>query len=171
MFWLRAIGESFVLLGMVFVTFLAYQKEWIPLLDGANLIFHEAGHVIFSFGGEFVGLLGGTIGQLAIPLIVLVAFARTKQHFSTNVALWWFGQNLVNVAVYIGDARAQVLPLLGEGHDWFQILTKMGLLEADTRISGAVFAAGMIVMIVGLWFALQTIYLALKRRTRADELL
>lgn len=31
----------------------------------------------------------------------------------------WLGENLLNIARYLGDARAQVLPLVGGGeHDW-----------------------------------------------------
>src|SRR5205807_76902 len=33
-------------------------------VHGPLLIFHEAGHVIFGWFGEFVTMLGGTLGQL-----------------------------------------------------------------------------------------------------------
>jgi hypothetical protein len=32
-----------------------------------NLPFHEAGHLIFSVLGDFLRVLGGTLGQLLIP--------------------------------------------------------------------------------------------------------
>jgi len=35
----------------------------LAILDGANLIFHEAGHVIFAFFGEFLQFLGGSITE------------------------------------------------------------------------------------------------------------
>ena len=34
------------------------------------------------------------------------------------------------------DARAQVLPIIGTGHDWHQLLRRWGLLESDTHIAG-----------------------------------
>jgi hypothetical protein len=43
---------------------------------------------------------------------------------------WWTGQNLLDVAIYINEARALQLTLIGghtaaevEGHDWERILT------------------------------------------------
>ena len=51
------------------------------------------------------------------------------------VALWWVAQNLWNVAVYVQDARAEELPLVGGGeHDWSYLLGRLGLLNQDHRI-------------------------------------
>ncbi|MGV3520611.1 hypothetical protein [Luteitalea sp.] len=54
------------------------------------------------------------------------------------VACWWTGQNLLDVALYVNDARALTLVLLGgrtgaevEGHDWAFILGRLGLLAHD----------------------------------------
>ena len=57
------------------------------------------------------------------------------------------GVNLVEVAIYIADARAQVLPLVTVGggeaaHDWRYLLGRMGCLRADRTI-------GMVVRVVG----------------------
>src|SRR4029453_495778 len=41
-----------------------------------NLIFHEAGHVILGIFGQFVGVLGGSLFQFALPLIIAGAFLR-----------------------------------------------------------------------------------------------
>jgi len=39
------------------------------------------------------------------------------------VALWWVAQNLWNISVYVKDARAEELPLVGGGeHDWNYLL-------------------------------------------------
>ena len=56
-------------------------------LHGVNLIFHEAGHVIFGFFGEFIAVLGGSLNQVLIPLIAAVAFLRTRQWASAAATL------------------------------------------------------------------------------------
>ena len=62
------------------------------------------------------------------------------------VALWWVAQNLWNVSVYVRDARAEDLPLVGGGeHDWNYLLGTLGLLNQDQLIGGAVPLAGVLV--------------------------
>ena len=43
----------------------AYQYHFV---DGANLLFHEAGHLILRPFGDWLQFLGGTLGQLAFPI-------------------------------------------------------------------------------------------------------
>ena len=53
--------------------------------------------------------------------------------------------NLLNVARYIGDARAQELPLLGGEdsiHDWWYLLINWDLLPRDLTIARWVHFAG-----------------------------
>ena len=40
-----------------------------------DLIFHEAGHVIFSPLGQFMSVLGGSLLQFLVPVILAVSFA------------------------------------------------------------------------------------------------
>ncbi len=39
-----------------------------------NLPFHEAGHIFFGLFGRWMTSLGGTLGQLLIPLVCLLTF-------------------------------------------------------------------------------------------------
>ena len=58
--------------------------------------------------------LGGSLGQLLMPLICLIVFLiKTKDAFAVSVSLWWFGENFMDLASYINDARARKLMLLG----------------------------------------------------------
>lgn len=66
-------GLTFVLADATVVTNGAPETRDF-IMSRVNLIFHEAGHVIFSPLGEFMAVLGGSIGQLMIPLLVLLAF-------------------------------------------------------------------------------------------------
>ena len=79
-----------------------------------NLPFHEAGHIIFSPFGRFLTSLGGSLSQLAIPLICLFSFLlKTRDSFAASFCLWWFGESFMDLAPYINDARSLTMPLLG----------------------------------------------------------
>ena len=89
--------------------------------------------MLFGFFGRFMTVLGGSLFQFLVPLILAVAFLRQKTPFGAIVRLWWAGENLLDVAPYIADARALELVLLGgktgaevEGHDWEFLLPSSG---------------------------------------------
>ena len=114
-------------------------------LDSLDLAIHETGHLVFAFGGELLTLLGGTLLQLLVPAAFAVALWRQGDRHGATVPLWWLGQSCWNVSVYIRDARAQELPLVGGGeHDWAIILGELGLLPRDQAIGGAVYLAGVL---------------------------
>jgi hypothetical protein len=127
--------------------------RWI-FLDFVNLAFHEAGHVFLGFAGSTVHYLGGTIGQLLVPGLLLVHFLRRERRpVGAAFCLWWLGQSLANVATYMADARDLALPLVGGGdHDWNELFHRFGVLDADSvaRISGLTRGAGVVVMLGGL---------------------
>lgn len=101
---------------------------------------------MFAFGGEFLTLLGGTLLQLMVPAAFAVALWRRGDGHGATVPLWWLGQNCWNVSVYIRDARAQELPLVGGGeHDWAVLLHQVGWLERDQAIGRAVWFAGVVI--------------------------
>ena len=126
----------------------------VAFLHGVNLVFHEAGHLIFGFFGQFVAVLGGSLNQVLIPAICVVAFLRTHQGASAAVAVFWTGQSLADVAVYAADGRAMALPLLAEGliHDWNYILGHTGLLQHAEAIGRLMFGAGALLMLGALAF-------------------
>ncbi len=125
---------------------------FLGFIHGVDLIFHEAGHVIFGFFGEFVAVLGGSLNQVLIPAIATTAFLRTRQWASAAIALFWTGQSLTDVGVYAADGRARALPLLAEGliHDWNYILGRLGLLGSAETVGRLIFGAGALVMLAAL---------------------
>jgi hypothetical protein len=131
------------------------ESGFIPILDHANLAFHEAGHPIFGIFGWTMGLLGGTLGQLVFPIVVTVTFLRKGALVQAALGLIWLFQNFLNIARYIADARAQDLPLVGNGdrlHDWNTLLTQWHALSSDTSIARAVtMIAWMGMMATLLW--------------------
>lgn len=140
----------------VLMLWLALRGEkWVPILDGANLLFHEAGHPIFGMLSERLMVYGGTLGQLAFPLAVWWYFWRLRDAAGTYVGAVWFAQNWLNIGRYMADARAQELPLVGNGdriHDWNDILDRWGLLNADTTLAGLIrFLAVIGILIAAGW--------------------
>jgi hypothetical protein len=114
-------------------------------LDSLDLAIHESGHLVFAFGGELLTLLGGTLLRLIVPAAFVVALWRRGDRHGATVPLWWLGQNCWNVSVYIRDARAQELQLVGGGeHDWAMLLGQAGWLEHDQGIGRAVWLAGVV---------------------------
>lgn len=154
------------------LTYWTWQFAWTPLSDDAmdsflhlpDLVFHEAGHLIFSPLGQFMSVLGGSLTQLLIPLVCAIAFIRQEQGFGAAICVWWAGQNLVDLAPYIADARALQITLLGgrtgaevEGHDWEFILTRLRLIHLDQTLGRVTHAVGIIIMIASLAFAGRTV--------------
>jgi hypothetical protein len=127
------------------------EDEFLPIIDHANLIFHEGGHVIFGLLGDTMELYGGTLMQLVFPILAVAAFWRQKAHVSVGVALLWLCENFFNIARYMADARAHELPLVGGGeHDWTAILSSWGMLEHDTTLATVLRFIGWL----GIFFAL-----------------
>lgn len=121
-----------------------------------NLPFHEGGHIIFGLFGRFIQVLGGTLMQLLIPLLVTGSLLlKQRDPFGASVGLWWFAENLMDIAPYINDARALSLPLLGgvtgadvaDYHDWEYLLGVTHLLKYDHLLARASYDLGIGLML------------------------
>jgi hypothetical protein len=129
-----------------------------------NLVFHEAGHVIFGLFGRFVTVLGGSLFQCLVPIICAVAFVRERNPFAAALCAWWAGENLLDLAPYIADARALQLVLIGghtgaevDGHDWEYILTELGWLHRDVTLGLAAHRLGLVTMAASLAWGAMTV--------------
>jgi hypothetical protein len=118
-------------------------------IDHVNLIVHEAGHLLFGWLGPTAGLWGGTLLELLVPLALALHFAHHRQTTGAVFAAFFFFENFLYISLYMADARVQVLPLVTvgspddvQGHDWFLILSRWGLLEYDVAMARVVRAAG-----------------------------
>ena len=114
--------------------------EYWTIFSGLTLVVHEAGHVIFSPFGEMLEVAGGSITQVAVPVIVALLFLRQREYFGICVALAWLSMSLTNLATYIGDARNQFLGLVSMGsgdpiHDWHFILGRYAMLGDDHALA------------------------------------
>ena len=146
-------------LGVWTLWFAAHGIDWEVIggsfLHNANLAFHEFGHVFFRPFGRFMMILGGSLFQVALPLLLAGYFAGWKQdNIAAAAALWWCGQNLVDVAPYIRDAEYRVLPLVGgggeESHDWGNLLTQLDAVPACYALARTSFGVGLLIMCAAL---------------------
>lgn len=149
--WKPVGGAAFIAasvgFGLLFLAAGTSEDGWTPFLDGINLAFHEVGHPIFMIFGDTLHILGGTLGQLLVPLVVGVSFWTRRNGLGVSVAGVWFFQNFLNIARYMADARAQALPLVGGSeHDWMELFVKWGCLQQDTAIAVKVRLIGWIGM-------------------------
>lgn len=160
-------GRVLVFIGLAFWGYRFITHTWqttyvmASFMHHINLPFHEAGHIIFRPFGRFMHVLGGSLGQLLMPLICLGAFLYPNRNpFAASAALWWFAQSLMDLAPYIGDARAGELPLLGgvtgseveDYHDWEVLLKMRGWLFYDHKIADWSYTAGRWLMVLAfLW--------------------
>ena len=98
----------------------------------------------------------------------------TRDAFGAGVCLWWTGQNFLDLAPYIDDAQAGVMPLIGGNtgrtspygfHDWEFLLTETGLLSYDHALARFAHIFGCLVMVVGIIWSGLVLY----RHFRAEQ--
>jgi hypothetical protein len=143
---------GFTALLLTYGIVIAREVDEFRFLDNVDLIPHEAGHMLFSWFGEFIMVVGGTLGQLFVPAAFGVYFYLRREQFSMSVVLFWLGQNLINVSRYVKDAQTMDLPLVSVGggdsiHDWNYILLKLNLLRHGHAIGNAVLGSGLLIML------------------------
>ena len=131
------------------------DPEYASIFSGITLAIHELGHVLFGPLGEWLGVAGGSITQLAAPLAAALILLRQRDYFGVAVGGAWLSMSLSNLAVYIADARAEELPLLSLGggdviHDWNYLLGSVHLLPHDTEIAGLVRFAALVALLLSV---------------------
>lgn len=157
--------QYLLLIPLFFMTLNISIGHNIFWLHNVDLFFHEAGHTLFLFSGEEFHFLGGTILQLLTPLSFALYFFFTARFYSATIMLWWLGESLTDVGLYMSDARSQLLPLLGGGnHDWFYLFYKWGLLLHDKTIGSVFWWSGIIIMYVAIVVAIIFIFRSQKNK-------
>lgn len=149
-----------LLAGAYFLWAAAHPDHW-RLIDGVNLVIHEAGHLFFRPLGEFMMIAGGSLFQIIVPAVFAGYFFFHGKQYSGALVLFWLGESLLNVSVYAADSLAMQLPLLGGNdsiHDWNYMLERLDLLGQTGAIAFVIRAAGTIVIVFALVWAIITVW-------------
>lgn len=138
-----------------FLVYAASSATGFLLIDFANLLVHEAGHAAFGWAGYYTQILGGTIGQLLVPIACTLVFIRRGETPAVAFCACWTFENLLYVATYMADARRSALPLVGsEESDWTILFTRWGVLDQDLTIAAWTRGIGWIGMLASVgWLA------------------
>ncbi|MDQ6652389.1 MAG: hypothetical protein M3Y84_06565 [Acidobacteriota bacterium] len=70
----------------------AYDPYPWHLIDGVNLVIHEAGHLFFRPFGEFMMIAGGSLFQVIMPALFVGYFLYQQQFYSAALVLFWVGR-------------------------------------------------------------------------------
>jgi hypothetical protein len=167
--WLRAPLAAYLLYAGV--RHLA-DRDYRSWFAGLTLVLHEMGHVLFSPFGHTLGILGGSIVQLAAPLAAaLYLLLRQRDWFGLGVGGAWLAFSTWELGAYLYDANKDELPLVGFSdqpeHDWGTLLTEWHLLNATDGIAAVVRVLG-----TGIWLGAMalvgwTLWLMWRQKARA----
>jgi hypothetical protein len=151
--WVVAAAITGALAWLTFAT-----HGWIPILSPFDLVIHEIGHVLFVWAPTLLMQMGGSLGQVALPLVIAACFWWRRDDFAVSVLLAWAAESLHNVSIYVADAQDMLLPLVGDdgsgaGHDWHNVLGTLGWLESTDAIANAVRTASVLLFIVAVGLA------------------
>lgn len=132
---------------------LTHQTWWF--IQNVNLIFHEAGHVLFMFFGRTLQILGGSLLEIFIPLSITLYFRATRQLFSAAVTSWWLATAFLSVSIYASDAEERLLPLITRDvstHDWYNLLLHFGILHYDDVIGYLFWCLSLLSVVLLIFF-------------------
>ncbi len=145
--WLCAYG--------LFLFYAAANRSGFLFPDYVNLIIHESGHFFFGWFGHTIMILGGTLGELIVPLLCAGYFFIQRETYGFTFCSFWFFENFPYIGTYMADARAGVLPLVGSDEsDWSILFGQWGLLLQDQAIGRAMRVIGWLGMLATVaWLA------------------
>ncbi|HLW52512.1 MAG TPA: hypothetical protein VKW06_06685 [Candidatus Angelobacter sp.] len=130
---------------LVLLIYLAAHFSSLTFLDNVHLPVHEAGHLLFGWFGATIGVWGGTILQLLVPALLVVAFVARGDLLGTTFCSFAFFHSLTGVAAYMIDALRRELTLVTVGasadeaeHDWVHIFSDLGVLPHAIQIGNVI---------------------------------
>jgi hypothetical protein len=154
------------------------DADYFSLLSGVTFGAHEFGHLAFAPFGDVLAVAGGSLMQLLVPFGAGILLAHRRDWFGVVFAACWLSVALVDLARYVGDARAQQLPLVslspdGGEHDWQWLLDRFGLLSRDTAIADGIRRASASVLLAalaaGLWSTIRLLHVPRPSKTLPTE--
>jgi hypothetical protein len=151
----RITGIAWLCFYALFLLYALTNRSGFLILDYANLIIHEGGHFFFGWFGDTIRILGGTLGELLVPLLCAAYFFFQREATGFAFSMFWFFENFPYIGTYMSDARTSALSLVGSDEsDWTILFTQWDLLAYDQKIGATVRILGDLGMFaIGLWLA------------------
>jgi len=151
----RLTGIAWLCFYALFLLYAFADRSGFLILDYVNLIIHEGGHFFFSWFGNTIMVLGGTLGELLVPLLCATYFFWQREPTGFTFSSFWFFENFPYIGTYMADARTAALPLVGSGDsDWEILFTQWGLLAQDQKIGAIMRTLGWLGMLATIaWLA------------------
>jgi len=144
----RVAGIAWLSFYVLFLLYAFADRSGFLFLDYVNLIIHEGGHFFFSWFGNTIMILGGTLGELLVPLLCAIYFFWQRKTTGFAFSSFWFFENFPYIGTYMADARSASLPLVGsEESDWAILFGQWGLLAQDQRIGASMRTLGFLGML------------------------
>jgi len=144
----RLAGIAWLCFYALFLLYAMANRSGFLILDYVNLIIHEGGHFFFSWFGNTIMILGGTLGELLVPLLCGIYFFCQREATGFAFCTFWFFENFPYIGTYMADARTAALPLVGsEDSDWTILFTQWGLLAQDQKIGATMRTLGFLGML------------------------
>ena len=138
------------------------EDDYAGHFAGITFGVHELGHLVFAPFGMWMSVAGGSLAQVLLPIASGALMLHHRDYFGVTITGVWLSASLSNMAVYVADARARELTLVGFGedplHDWAYLLSSVGLLQADTTVARLVRLVAFVVLalatVAGGWLCL-----------------
>lgn len=170
--WYGRLGAFLAMLLWGVVVVFGRMTDTPTVLHLTVILFHEAGHVVFMPFGQTLGVAGGTLGQLLIPLVCAVALHRRDDNFGAAMCTAWMALSLIDASVYAYDAFDPLLPLIGGGtgadrfHDFIFLFERWGQLVHARGWAMAMKTVGGLVLLAALAWAAVLLFLQSERLER-----
>lgn len=159
-----------------------YSISFLPYILLMSV--HEMGHLVpavvmplaqWLTPEYFIIVAGGTVFQLAFPLILFVYPLAARRYALAFIFLVLLGYSIINVGQYMSTAQTptgvslvsgESMQKYPETHDWRYMFESMGLLGRAPEISGYVVDFGYAVTLVSIFSAIfETLLVAVGIRT------
>ncbi|MDD5258342.1 MAG: hypothetical protein PHD29_00020 [bacterium] len=141
-------------LAYIFVNYLR-RPDYLSTLGAFNYWVHEAGHLLALPFGQFLEAISGTLLECLIPVIFLIAFLKQGEFFGASFCFGWLSTCFFYASWYISTAQRTD----NWNHDWYNILSCMGILMYNHQIAFLVKLAAVILMLFsiasGIWLLWQ----------------
>jgi hypothetical protein len=165
----KSLAGTAACLGLGYYAFVRGTR--VPLLGGADLGFHELGHLLTYAFPDIVTASMGSITQIGVPLGLAVYFLVARRDWvAGGVCLAWASTSAQDASIYIADAPYQLLPLIGGEHDWAFVLgpENFNILDRADTIAATVKGFGFAMFLTGVALCLVSPYLEMRKQAAAD---